>query len=133
MALKCEGCKAYCCRIVGRILKELDRGDGICLYLNENNRCEIYDHRPFICNTDRVYEKYFKDKYTKDEWINMNLKSCEELKNAEERKQSEMETEIQKFEEMEGIQGQDTPQTESGPDYGTEANENGEPPSYDPD
>lgn len=44
-----------------------------------------------------------------------------------------METEIQKFEEMEGIQGQDTPQTESGPDYGTEANEDGQPPSYDPD
>lgn len=130
MALNCEGCKAYCCRIAGLILKELDRGDGICLYLNENNKCEIYDHRPIICNTDRMYDKYFKDKYTKEEWIELNKRSCKDLEN-DQSKQSEVEDKVQKFEEMEGIQGQDTPQTESGSDYGTEANEDGEFTSHD--
>ena len=124
MALNCEGCKAYCCRVAGKIMKELDRGDGICLYLNENNRCEIYDHRPIICNTDKMYDKYFKDKYTKEEWIELNHKACKELENAQS-KQSEVEDKVQKFKEMEGIQRQDSPEAESRPNNWSEVNENG--------
>lgn len=122
MALNCEGCKAYCCRIAGLILKELDRGDGICLYLNKNNKCEIYDHRPIICNTDRMYDKYFKDKYTKEEWIELNKRSCKDLEN-DQSKQSEVEDKVQKFEEMEGISRQDSSQAESRPNNGSEVNE----------
>lgn len=120
MALSCGSCKAYCCRIAGLILKELDRGDGICLYLNKNNKCEIYDHRPIICNTDKMYDKYFKDKYTKEEWIELNKRSCKDLEN--ESKQSEVEDKVQKFEEMEGIQRQDSSQAESRPNNGSEVN-----------
>ena len=100
MAISCGSCKAYCCRVAGKIMKELDRGDGICLYLNKNNRCEIYDHRPLICNTDMMYDKYFKDKYTKEEWIELNNKACKELHE----QYREEEDKVQKQQQMEELQ-----------------------------
>ena len=33
----CTGC-GLCCRVVGRISKELDRGDLVCKYLNEDTK-----------------------------------------------------------------------------------------------
>ena len=82
MAINCSGCRAYCCRMIGKIIPELDRGDCACIHLTSENRCDIYENRPFICNTDKIYEKYFKDRYTIDQWNDMNHKACEELKNA---------------------------------------------------
>jgi len=82
MAIDCSGCRAYCCRVIGKILPELDRGDCACIHLTSENRCDIYENRPFICNTDKIYEKYFKDRYTIDQWNALNHKACEELKNA---------------------------------------------------
>lgn len=79
MALKCDECKAYCCRLIGKMVPELDDGSGSCIFLKDG-RCEIYDHRPLICDTDRMYEKYFKDRYTKEEWVELNRKSCQDLK-----------------------------------------------------
>ena len=116
MAISCGNCKAYCCRIAGRIMKELDRGDGICLYLNSDNKCEIYDSRPFICNTDRVYEKYFRNRYTAEQWKEMNLKSCEELRE----RYGEEETEIQGVTEVEEIQKRTEEEPESRPYNGIE-------------
>lgn len=60
-------------------MKDLDRGDGICLYLSNDNRCLIYEDRPIWCNTDRAYEKYFKDKYTREEYDEINRQACEAL------------------------------------------------------
>lgn len=79
MALKCDGCKAYCCRLIGKVMPELDDGSGSCLYLKDN-KCQIYDHRPEICDTDRLYERYFVGKMTKEEWVELNRKSCQDLK-----------------------------------------------------
>jgi len=55
---KCkENCGA-CCRAlnekpknfkVAMWMKFLDRGDGVCKNLMEDNRCRIYDRRPDIC------------------------------------------------------------------------------------
>lgn len=78
--IDCSNCKAYCCRVIGKILPELDRGDCACIYLTDDNKCEIYNDRPLICNTVKLYNKYFKDKYTIEEWNEMNHKACEELK-----------------------------------------------------
>ncbi len=61
------------------MVPELDDGSGSCIFLKDG-RCEIYDHRPLICDTDRMYEKYFKDRYTKEEWVELNRKSCQDLK-----------------------------------------------------
>lgn len=60
-------------------MPELDDGSGSCLYLKDN-RCQIYDHRPEICDTDRLYERYFAGKMSKEEWVELNRKSCQDLK-----------------------------------------------------
>lgn len=81
--INCSNCKAYCCRVIGKILPELDRGDCVCIHLTDDNKCEIYDNRPLVCNTVKLYYKYFKDKYTIEEWNAMNKKGCEALREAE--------------------------------------------------
>lgn len=50
MAWECNKCGA-CCRIAGKIVPELDRGDGVCRWLTETNLCSIYEIRPQICRT----------------------------------------------------------------------------------
>lgn len=58
----------------------LDRGDGICRYLNlETNLCSIYETRPEVCRVDVMYEKYFKDKMSKEEFYRLNYESCKIL------------------------------------------------------
>lgn len=84
MAINCENCKAYCCRVIGKIIPEFDRGDCACIHLTEDNKCEIYENRPLICSTPKLYELYFKDIYTIDEWNEMNRQACKELKELEE-------------------------------------------------
>jgi Fe-S-cluster containining protein len=63
-------------------LADFDRGDGVCIHLREDNLCEIYDHRPEICNVDLMYGKYFSKKYSLDEFYAMNQKACDALKAA---------------------------------------------------
>lgn len=79
MPIKCEGCKAYCCRQMGKIVPEMDRGDGVCIYLNSDNRCEIYEDRPIICNTDKIYEKFLKNRITREEFDRLNEEACKYL------------------------------------------------------
>lgn len=94
-AISCGSCKAYCCRVIGKILPELDRGDCACIHLTDDNKCSIYNNRPFICDTVKIYEKYFSNKYTIEQWNEMNQIACKELQN--EAEQSEMEDKVQKF------------------------------------
>lgn len=126
MPIDCRGCKAYCCRHVGRFMKDLDRGDGICLYLSNDNRCQIYDHRPIWCNTDLAYEKYFKDKYTREEYDEINRQACEvlhekfeetETRETEEDR-SEVEDEVPKKPGMEETQKYGEGRTEVRPNNG---------------
>lgn len=78
--INCSNCTALCCRQMGKIIPEFDRGDTICKYLDEDtNKCTIYEQRPFICDTVRIYNKYFKDKYTPEEWNEINQRACESL------------------------------------------------------
>lgn len=79
MAINCNNCKAYCCRLIGKVMPELDRGDLTCIYLTNDNKCSIYDNRPLICNTDKLYNKYFRKTYSKDKWTELNKKACEDL------------------------------------------------------
>lgn len=68
---RCDMC-GMCCRNVKRYKEEvypvlktwmgeampdcsIEDNDGICVYLKEDNRCSIYDHRPIICNTDEMF------------------------------------------------------------------------------
>lgn len=80
---KCSMCGKCCRELKGiELYKELDRGDGICKYL-ENNKCSIYEKRPLLCRVDESYEKYFSEIYTLDEYYKLNYKVCESLKKEE--------------------------------------------------
>ena len=70
-----------CCRNLDKtdIYKELDRGDGVCMYL-DGNRCSIYENRPLLCRIDESYEVFFKDIYSLEEYYELNYSVCEKLK-----------------------------------------------------
>lgn len=72
----CTQC-GLCCRHIDRVpqLAEFDLGNGTCRHL-KGNLCDIYDHRPEICQVDHMYEVYFKDKYTKEEFYKLNEEVC---------------------------------------------------------
>ena len=80
-SFECNKCGA-CCRTIRRSEygRELDRGDGICKYLTDDNLCTIYDRRPFFCNVDAYYDKFFADKMSRREYYEMNHEICAELK-----------------------------------------------------
>lgn len=77
----CDMC-GMCCRHINRtdMLKEYDTGNGICKYLKDN-KCSIYANRPDICNVDLMYEKFFKKYMSKEEYYNINIEVCNQLKN----------------------------------------------------
>lgn len=81
MMFICNMC-GECCRNLDKseLYKKLDRGDGVCRYL-EGNKCSIYNERPLLCRVDESYEQLFCDKYSKDEYYKLNYKACEILKN----------------------------------------------------
>lgn len=81
MPIDCKNCHAPCCRHIGSVMPELDRGDGVCKHLDtETNRCRIYERRPFICDTDRIYARYFEGKVPRAEYDELNRKACEALR-----------------------------------------------------
>ncbi|MBR1442153.1 MAG: YkgJ family cysteine cluster protein [Firmicutes bacterium] len=82
MIFVCDKC-GICCKHIGQVpqLKQFDSGDGKCIHLTEDNLCDIYSDRPDICNVDKTYELLFKEKMAKEEYIKLNIKICNELKN----------------------------------------------------
>ena len=64
-----------------KIYSHLDRGDGICFYFDKSkNLCKIYENRPLICRVDKVYEKFFESKYSKEKYYKLNKEDCKKLK-----------------------------------------------------
>ncbi|MCF0217190.1 MAG: YkgJ family cysteine cluster protein [Fibrobacteraceae bacterium] len=80
-AFKCDCC-GLCCRQLKRVpqLSAFDRGDGVCINLNKQNRCNVYTNRPEICNTELMYQRYFASKMTREEYDLLNMQICQELK-----------------------------------------------------
>ena len=80
MTFECDRC-GICCQHIDSIpqLKGFDSGNGRCVHLLENNLCEIYLDRPEICNVDKMYELYFKDIISEEEYIRQNKMGCIEL------------------------------------------------------
>lgn len=78
---ECDKC-SLCCRNLNKsdLYSELDRGDGICRFL-DGNLCSIYDERPLLCRIDESYEAFFKDHITIDEYYRLNYEACNILKN----------------------------------------------------
>ena len=79
---KCDCCGICCRHIKGiKMLEAFDDGTGVCRYLDrENNLCTIYDSRPVICNVDAMYEAFFMNKMTREEFYAENYAACEKLK-----------------------------------------------------
>lgn len=77
---QCEKCGA-CCRNLDKssIYAELDLGDGVCKYLN-GNLCSIYSDRPLLCRIDECYDVFFKDRYSLEEYYELNYQICKRLK-----------------------------------------------------
>lgn len=80
---KCDKCGA-CCRNLNKsqLYKDLDRGDGTCIYL-VGNLCSIYELRPLLCRVDECYEKIFKNIITCREYYELNYEVCAKLKKQE--------------------------------------------------
>lgn len=77
-SFKCSRCGA-CCRSLDRsaLYADLDRGDGVCRYLDEkSNLCTIYGRRPLKCNVDRMYELYFCRFMSREAYEAENYKMC---------------------------------------------------------
>jgi Fe-S-cluster containining protein len=84
---ECDKC-GLCCSYLGEstIYASLDRGDGVCKYL-DGNLCSIYENRPLLCRVDESYEKLFSNEMTRKEFYMLNYKGCLELKNKYENKE----------------------------------------------
>ena len=82
MSFFCDKC-GLCCRNISNVkeFQEFNRGDGVCKYLDENtNLCKIYENRPLICRVDEMYNKYFYQFYTKEQYYELNYNVCKKLK-----------------------------------------------------
>jgi hypothetical protein len=78
----CDQC-GICCEHIDEsgIEGVLNRGDGVCInYDEETHLCNIYDNRPIYCNVDKFYESFLENKYSREDYYEINYKSCQELK-----------------------------------------------------
>jgi uncharacterized cysteine cluster protein YcgN (CxxCxxCC family) len=77
----CNSCGKCCSNVnLSKETRGLDRGDGICRYLNmESKKCIIYDTRPDICRIELQYRKNYSLIYTWRDFTELNLEICEKL------------------------------------------------------
>ncbi len=79
---KCDKC-GLCCQNLKEvsIKNKLDRGDGICRHFDKKSHmCKIYNNRPLICNVDKFYNIFLKDKMSKICYYELNYTACRQLK-----------------------------------------------------
>lgn len=81
----CTQCGLCCQRVnFAEETKFLDRGDGTCKHYDASSKgCKIYEKRPDICRVDRAYELHYKNFYTWNEYVDLNLKVCTALQEIE--------------------------------------------------
>ncbi len=81
-AFPCEQCGCCCRSLAGcEIYADLNRGDGICRYLDtSSNLCTIYERRPDKCNIIRMYLLFFAKQYTWENFIDINKQACHLLR-----------------------------------------------------
>lgn len=80
MSFPCTKC-GLCCRHVDRseLTTILDRGDGICIYLNTHSaECKIYRSRPQACRIDSSFI-YFSEQMTLTNYYKKNAIVCNAL------------------------------------------------------
>lgn len=66
---------------MSELYSDLDRGDGICRYFDVISKlCSIYKNRPDKCNVDKMYEKFYKNTISIEEYYKLNYEVCNRLK-----------------------------------------------------
>lgn len=73
-------CCGECCRHISKLLPEFDTGNGVCCHL-KNNKCDIYNSRPLICNVEKFWIIKLRNIMTKEDWYKQNYLGCEYIKN----------------------------------------------------
>ena len=53
---KCIKCGA-CCKVMGLLYPDYDRGDYACINLLRDNTCGIYNDRPLVCRVPKKLKK----------------------------------------------------------------------------
>lgn len=87
----CNQCGACCRNIPEQMfdLFDLPRTDkkGVCGHLKEDNTCAIFENRPNICRSDRIYEDYFKKEgMSEKQFIQNSQQACDTLREMERKK-----------------------------------------------
>lgn len=76
----CDQCGKCCEKVyTSEIYRYLADDTGRCKYLKDN-LCSIYENRPLICRVDEMYESYYKEVMTLEEFYTLNYKACDVLK-----------------------------------------------------
>ena len=83
MKFPCDRCGKCCANVnLSPLVSYLDRGDGSCRYLDTATKlCSIYEQRPEICRVELQFQKHYAEQYSWDDFVKLNLKACEALKN----------------------------------------------------
>ena len=78
---KCSKCGACCRSIAGiELFRDMDDGSGTCKFLDkDSNLCKIYNSRPLFCNVDEMYNKFYKNSMSRQDFYNLNYSACEKL------------------------------------------------------
>lgn len=50
------------------------------MYLDKNDLCSIYEHRPMECNGEILYRDVFSLTHTKAEFVELANKYCNEIR-----------------------------------------------------
>jgi Fe-S-cluster containining protein len=54
--------------------------DGSCIYLNKDNRCDIYHQRPEVCSIDKMYKKrQLEESMPKKDYYKLTAKVCNQF------------------------------------------------------
>ena len=78
----CWQCGA-CCHYVGSVpaMKDFDRGDGVCMFLEDNNSCGVYEFRPDACRTSVMFERFWSKSMTWEEYVVASEVICKVMDN----------------------------------------------------
>ncbi|OOF11235.1 MULTISPECIES: YkgJ family cysteine cluster protein [unclassified Salinivibrio] len=77
MSYPCTRC-GLCCQQIQHVpeLKIFHNGDGICLYLNADVGCTIYQERALMCRIDEGYQKLFENQFSLTDYYLKNAEVC---------------------------------------------------------
>lgn len=76
----CIECGLCCMHVKGiEHLRRWTDNSGKCKYLKSDNLCQIYQHRPLLCNVEKSYDEIYYKKMSKKDFYLVNLQICIEL------------------------------------------------------